>query len=249
MKKLKFLIAGGLVLSLTSACMPRQAIKYPMDDITTSTNSPFAKAVLAVKPFEDHRKPLRTDCPSTKVSKIEKGEKTFYFNCDNHYKSDSIAQDITKIITEHLNKSQIFEKAILADVPPSDADYLLTGQISKFEGLKEYKLSAVVASSFGLIGALVNLANDSNFEGTTTFDNLELIRTKDNIVIWHGDITGHIEGADTVDSYGWSSYWKANFSLKEANAKLVSQLNSININAIQANDTKNAAIKETVNAK
>lgn len=230
MKKLKFLIAGGLVLSLTSACMPRQAIKYPMDDITTSTNSPFAKAVLAVKPFEDHRKPLRTDCPSMEVSKIEKEEKTFYFNCDNHYKSDLIAQEITKKVTDHLNKSQLFEKVILVDVPPSDADYFLTGHISKFEGLKEYKLSAVIASSFGLIGALLNLANDSNFEATTTFDNLQLIRTKDKVVIWRGDITGHIEGADTVDPYGWSSYLKANFSLKEANAKLVSQLSSININ-------------------
>jgi len=241
MKKLKLVIIGFLVAS-TSGCMPRQAIKYSMDDIPTSTNSPFAKTTVTVKPFKDDRKPLRTDCPSMEVSKIEKGEQTFYYNCDNHYKSDSVAKEITNKLTDHINQARIFEKAILADVPSPEADYLLTGQITKFDGLKEYKLSAVVASSFGIFGALVNLANDSSFEATATFNNVQLIRTKDGAVIWNGNITGHIEGADTVDSYGWASYRKANLALKEANTKLVAELLNIKVNSLPAEEGRGALL-------
>lgn len=233
MKRLCCLIVICVIAASASACMPRQAIKYSMADISTSSNSPFAQSILAVKPFEDLRKPLRTDCPRTEVSKIEKDGRTFYYNCDNHYKSDSITQEITKTITEHIVTSRLFEHVILTDGRPPDADYLLTGRVSKFDGLKEYKLSAVVASSFGLFGALVNLGNDSNYEATTELNGIQLLRLKDNTVIWSGDITGHIEGADTVDPYGWSSYGKANLSLKEAAVKLVNNLGLLPVNGIQ----------------
>jgi hypothetical protein len=241
MKKLKYLIIGFLVAS-TSACTHRQVVKYSMDDIPSLTNSPFAKAVVAVKPFKDDRKPLLIDCPSMEVSKIEKGEKTYYYNCDNRYKTDSLAKEISNKLVDHINRAHVFEKAILADVPSSEADYLLTGQLSKFDGLKEYKLGAVVASSFGLLGALVNLANDSDFEATTIFDNVQLIRTKDGAVIWNGNITGHIEGADTVDPYGWSAYWKANLSLKEANAKLITEFVNIKVNPLQVGEVPSALL-------
>jgi len=241
--RLSYLMVICFVATSTSACMPRQSIKYPTDDITTSPNSSFSNAVLAVKPFADIRKPLRSDCPSMEVSKIEKDEKTYYYNCDNHYKSDSVTKEISKAVTDHINHTHLFEQAILSDVSPPNADYLLTGQVSKFDGLKEHKLGAVVASSFGLFGALINLAMDSNYEATTTLDGLQLIRLKDNSVIWSGNVTGHVEGEDTVDAYGWSAYWKANLSLKAATANLVKNLANLKVNAIQTQNIQPSSEK------
>lgn len=207
-----------------AACMPRQAIKYSMDDVTILSASPFEKAILAVKSFEDSRKPLTTDCPKMDVSQIKKGDKSFYYNCDNFYKTDSVTREITGMIVSHLKQSHIFKEVLLVDTPPSNADYLLTGKVSRFDGLKERSVGAVVAAQFGLLGALVNLARDNAYEGTTVFDDVRLISLKDNSVIWNSNIIGHIEGSDTVDPYGWSCYWKANLSLKEANTNLLNSL-------------------------
>lgn len=213
-----------VVVVFASGCAPRQSIKYSMDDVTGLNNSPFAQSTLVLKTFGDHRKPLETDCKKFDVSTVRKNEKLYYYNCDNHYKSDSIARDITKVVAEHINKSKLFREVVLEDIPPSSAEYLLMGNITKFDGLKQFSVGSVVAAQFGLLGALVNLAIDSNYEATTVLDGLQLVRLKDNTVLWKGDVTGHIEGADMADAYGWTSYHKANQSLKEANSKLVISL-------------------------
>lgn len=218
------LILICILVAPLAACMPRQAIKYTMNDIAIVSDSPFEHAILAVKPFEDSRKPLTTDCPKMDVSQIKKEDKSFYYNCDNFYKTDSVTREITGTIVSHLKQSHIFKEVLLVDTPPSNADYLLTGKISRFDGLKEHSLGAVVTAQFGLLGALVNLARDNAYEGTTTFDDVKLISLKDNSLIWNSNIIGHIEGFDTVDPHGWSCYWKANLSLKEANANLVNSL-------------------------
>ncbi|GFO56840.1 hypothetical protein GMSM_38470 [Geomonas sp. Red276] len=210
---------------LLAACMPRQSIQYPVTDIVAVPDSPFDKAILAVKPFQDGRKPLMTNCPDMGVGQIQKDGKTFYYNCDNSYKTDSVTREISAMMVAHLKESHLFKDVLLADsAVPSDADYLLTGQVSKFDGLKEYSSGAVVAAQFGLLGALVNLAQNNPYEGTTVLDDVKLIRLKDNSVIWSGQITGHIEGTDTVDPSGWSCYTKANLSLREANGNLVNSL-------------------------
>lgn len=224
MKRISLLVTVCSLAFAISACMPRQAIKYSLDDVATTANSQFAKTTLAIRPFVDRRQPLKSDCPGMEVSKIEREEKTFYYNCDNHYKTDSVTREMTKAITDHLDRTRLFEKVILVDTEAQNADYLLTGQVTRFDGLKEYRLGAVVAAQFGLIGALINLAVDSSFEATTSLDGLQLIRLKDNAVVWKGGVTGHIEGADPVDPYGWASYRKANLSLKEAGTKLANSL-------------------------
>jgi len=195
-----------------------------MEDIAVVPDTPFENAILAVKPFEDARKPLITDCPMVDISQLKKDGKRFYYNCDNLYKKESVARDITMTIVNHLWHTHIFKEVLLVDTSPPNADYLLTGKVSRFDGLKEHDFGAVAAAQFGILGALLNLARDSAYEGTTTFDDVKLISLKDNSLVWSGNITGHIEGSDTVDAHGLSCYRKANLSLKEADFNLVNSL-------------------------
>lgn len=228
-------VCAVLCLIVTSACAPRQTIKYPLDDVSAIPNSQFAKSVLAIKPFVDKRNPLQTDCPRFDVSTVVKNDTRYYYNCDNHYKTESVAREVANAVAEHIKYSKLFDNAIVTDVPTPAADYLLTGRMAKFDGLKEFSVGSIVAAQFGLIGALVNLAMiDSKYEATTAFEGLEIVRLKDNVVVWRGDITGHIDGADTADPYGWSAYWKADLSLKDATSKLVSNLAQLTPNPLGA---------------
>ncbi|MCM0080449.1 hypothetical protein L4X63_02490 [Geomonas sp. Red32] len=219
---------NGLVLAsvlglLLAACMPRQTIKYPLDDVTALQGSPFEKAILVVRPFQDHRKPLTNTCSEGTVAQITKDDKAFFYNCDNNYDS-GVTTEISSMMAAHLRQSGLFKEVLVVDTVPAGADYLMTGNVSKFDGLKEQSTAAAVASQFGLLGALVNVANKNAYEGTTAFEEVKLIRLKDNTVVWSGDVIGHIEGTDIADAYGWSCYSKANLSLKEANGNLVSSL-------------------------
>jgi hypothetical protein len=239
MKRFIYLTAIFLIAVSATACI-KKSIKYSMDDVSVLSNSPFANVTLAVKPFEDQRKPL-ADCSGfgSDIAKIDKDGKTFYYNCDKFYRSDSIALEITKTVTNHMNYSHLFNQVFLSDVPAPTSDYLLIGKVSRFDGLKEYKVGAEIAQGFGLIGALINLAFKSDYEGTTNLDGLQLIRVKDKVVIWEGDVTGHIEGKDTVDPYGWISYQHANLSLKEATNNLINNLVKLNENSALSDNKQN----------
>ena len=164
---------------------------------------------------------------SSNATTLDQNGKTYYYNCDDFYKVASVTFEITKAATKHIDHSRLFKQVVLSEVPPPDADYLLTGKVSKFDGLKESSVGAVIAQSFGLVGALINLARKNDYEGTTDFDGLQLIRLNDHALIWEGNISGHINGRDTVDPYGWDSFKKANLSLKEAVTKLINTLNTL----------------------
>lgn len=218
------LIVICLTAALTTGCMPRQAIKYPMNGISTPSNGPFANAILTVKPLADTRKPLTKDYQYDGPGTIEKDGKEFFYNSDHWYKSDSVATEITKAMADHIRQAGIFREVIMSDATVTNADYYLTGQVSKFDGLREYRTAAAISQSFGLVGALFTVSMKTSYEATTTLEGLQLIRAKDSVLIWSGDVTGHIEGEESADPYGWSAYWKANLSLKEAVDKLLKNL-------------------------
>ncbi len=60
-------------------------------------------------------------------------------------------------------------------------------------------------------------------------DEIKLKRTKDDYIVWQGNVEGRIEEEDYADAYGWSTYQNANLSLKEAVNKLIEKLKTVQL--------------------
>lgn len=213
-------VAGLLALTGCS-----QQITYPLDDIPKAVNSPFAGNTLGVEAFRDVReKPSEKQAWYEEKRKTQRGGKDWWFNNDQEYKNKCVAPWITEMIVKHLNQSGLFRSVTLKEKATSDTDYILQGEIQKFEGYKEPSVAAQVGAQFGLIGAIATAGVTSRYEATTVLINVKLIRKDSQETIWQGVVEGKIEGEDYADAYGWSAYIKANLSLKEAVNHLIDEL-------------------------
>ncbi len=212
-------LTGLLVLSGCS-----QPITYSLDDIPRAVNSPFADNTLGVETLEDVREPSKRP-PWYEEQRITQREgKDWWFNDDREYKNKCVAPWITEMVVKHLNQSGLFHSVTLKEKAKSDTDYILQGEIKKFEGYKAKSIAAQIGAQLGLIGALATAGVTSQYEATTVFNNVKLIRRDSQETIWQGVIEGKIEGDDYADAYGWSAYAKANESLKEAVNQLIDKL-------------------------
>ena len=225
-KDLYGMIALAVVIAATG-CMPNHTIKYPLDDVTRVPHSLFADSTLVVKPLADTRSPLATNCAPTGIAVVKRNDKEFYYNCDVHYKKGAPAE-IALAMTNHIKNSGLFKDVAFDQDQQITGDYVLTGQLAKFDGLRETHLGATIASQFSLLGLPFMAFMKSDFEATTELNDVKLIRVKDGATIWSGKASGHTQGTEMADPYGWSAYQKADLSLKEATQKVIDAISSAN---------------------
>lgn len=220
-KGILLILTGLLVLTGCS-----QQITYSLDGIPKAVNSTFTSNTLGVEAFKDVRvKPSNKQALFGKVQRVtQRGGKDWWFNDDREYKNQCVAPWITEMIVKHLNQSELFRSVTLKENATSDTDYILQGEIKKFEGYKEKSIGAEIGAQFGLIGAIATAGITNQYEATTVLNNVKLIRRDSQETIWQSVIEGKIEGEDYADAQGWSAYEKANLSLKDAVNQLIDEL-------------------------
>lgn len=214
------------VVIVATGCMPNHTIKYPLDDITRIPHSLFANSTLIVKPLVDARSPLVTNCNPTSIAVVKRNDREFYYNCDVHYKTRA-PTEIALAMIDHIKKSGLFKDVAFGQDQQITGDYVLTGQVAKFDGLRETHLGATIAAQFSLLGLPFMAFMKSDFEATTELNDVKLLRVKDGATVWSGKTSGHIQGTEMADPYGWSAYQKADLSLKEATQKVIDGISSI----------------------
>lgn len=223
--KTKMLILIALICCTGCAASFRH-ISYSVKDVPKTPSDKFQGETLAVKTMVDVRETPEYAEVDKKVMGgylVMKNGKSVFTNLG--YKEGVVEAEATKSLLKHIRASGLFQEvyAFLEDI---QADFLLEGKISKFESFQEKSDVTTVASSgiFGCLGPIATMWVKSKFEGEACFDDLKLIRTADNLVVWEGTACGRVEGEDWADPEGNLVYEKANLSLKEAVTNLLKQL-------------------------
>jgi hypothetical protein len=157
---------------------------------------------------------------------VKRNDNEFYYNCDVHYKKGA-PSEIALAMADHIRSAGLFKEVAFGQNEQVTGDYVLTGQLARFDGLRETHLGAVIAQSFSLLGYPFLLMMKSDYEATTELNEVNLVRVKDGATIWSGKANAHIQGTEMADPYGWTAYEKADLSLKQATQKVIDGISSI----------------------
>jgi hypothetical protein len=216
LKRLSSLLS--LMILFVSGCAVNKKIAYPVADIAPISSDRFSSSVVMVKPLVDERHPVAKAGETTRPAMVKRDDSNWWFyNSDDHYRSEPVAAQVTRMLIEHLNASHLFQNARpYDDNARSEAQWMLEGRITTFDAYKQRSMATQVGAQFGLIGALFTSGVQSEFEATTVLSNMKLTNTATNEVIWEGAARSTIRGMDSADPYGWAVYAVANASLKQA---------------------------------
>jgi len=227
MKKVFPAVVALAVVVTGAGCLPNHTIKYSLDDVARVSRSTFAESTLVVKPLVDARHPLVAvaDCARNEIAVVTRNDREFYYNCDVHYKTGAPAE-VAQAMSDHIKKSGLFKDVAFGQGPQITGDYILSGELAKFEGLRETHLGATIAAQFSLLGLPFMAFMRSDYEATTELNDMKLVRVKDGATIWSGRESGHLQGTEMADPYGWTAYEKADLSLKEATQKIIADISS-----------------------
>ncbi|MBI5098595.1 MAG: hypothetical protein HZB30_05090 [Nitrospirae bacterium] len=216
------------IIFLASGCV-KQQIAYRLDDVARIQSSSFAPFTLAVAEFKDIRQgPIKENKWYKDDRTTLKDGRDYFFNDPDYYKDKVISPWITEMIVKHIDQAGLFKSTkLLSDNP--NTDFILEGNIQRFEGFKEPSIGAQIGQQFGLIGALMTLGLKSTYEGTTILIDVQLKKRSTDEILWTGTAEGRVEGEDFADAYGWSAYQKANESLKVAVNELIDKFMTVSV--------------------
>ncbi|GEM_PF-2028498 len=223
----------GLIGIFLSGCASYK-VDYSLKDVPHLSGGYFANYDLTVKEFEDVRTPFEQnriqDPLGPGPKKIVKDGKTWFYNSENHYKSHVVAPWVTQMIVKHLDASMLFERVKFYDGRVPQKGFLLEGKIKKFEAFKERSMGAETAKYFGLAGGLAILGMRAEYTAVTILTEVTLTDVRNSKLLLQETFEGKVEGTDMADLYGWTVYYRASLSLKEAVNKLIGSLEQVGRN-------------------
>ena len=217
MKKYLFILPLFLI-----SCASQKVI-YKTDDISISSsvkNYPISVGVIL---FGD----LRLQNDSDRVlfdnqRQIKLNGKQTCINAEKHYKKDSVAMQFTRMLVEHLNRSNIFQKVYFCK--NSTKDYYITGNLKSFIGIQDFSSKALVGAQFGLIGALATAGAKTPANITIEITDLKLHKQNGEIVRDFGNFSKTYSEDLHADAYCWCIYANINNKLKEFNSELIEKI-------------------------
>ena len=222
----------GFILILLFGCSYTQQITYSLATVTPVSRSSFSNFSLTVKPFEDIRNPILRKGAWDAPAEVKRFERTWYYNSEDHYKNNTVTPWISKQIARHINASHLFKKVREESEDAEPSDFILEGKIKEFDAFKQFSAGGSALTPEGMkiesiSDLLSSFSRPTEFEATTLFVDVKLIKVSSQEVVWQGNVFGHLKGENASDSHGWTVYQFANESLKMAIENLISVLESL----------------------
>ncbi len=231
MKKIILILA---VTILFSSCATRK-VHYSLTDVPDLSRHYFSNHNLTVKEFKDLREPDSTRFNFLskgiiyQADAITKGGRKWYVNSNKYYQSHSVTSSVTKMIANQIKASHLFRSVALYDNAEPTKEFVLEGEIEKFDAYKESSAATKIGMNFGAVGALATLGVKTRYEAITVLTHIKLVDTQRNEIVWQGTVEGKMEGQDYADPYGWAVYDKASQSLKVAVNNLLRELAKLHL--------------------
>ncbi len=212
-----------------AGCTVNQKIAYNLNDVTLPQETKPIAATVEVRILKDNRmnweenSVLFNQGPQTKIN-----GKQLCINAEKHYKKDSVVNQITKLIVEHFNKSQLFQQTYYNQ--NSNAKYYLTGTLNSFYSEEEFSSGVAIGSSFGLLGALATSGIKTPGRVVIEISDLKLFSKDGTLIKDFGNFYKEYKENFRPDASCWCAYWNANEMLKDFNTHLVEKIRNEMLN-------------------
>ncbi len=205
-------------------CTASQKIVYPTREVQVNQPVKTIPMRVDIRILEDNRAAFDANgilFEKPRQVKIEK--KNYCINSEKHYaKKDTVVTQLTKLMTDHFNEVQLFERAFYGN--GSQGDYYLTGTLNSFYGKQEFSKKAAVGAQFGLIGALATSGATTPGEIVIELANIRLYKNDGTLVKDFGTFYKEYNDDFSADAYCWCIYWNMNEMLMDFNTQLVEKI-------------------------
>lgn len=207
------------------SCTISQKIVYKTNDLNVPQNVQTIPAIVEVRIFEDNRGKLEENLVLfNNPRQIKINGKLTCINSEIHYQKDTVSAQISRMLVEHFNKSQLFTNSYYKE--GHNSNYYLTGSLNSFYAEQEFSTAAAVGASFGLIGALATAGIKTPGKIIIDISDLKLY-TKDNTLVKDlGSFYKEYKDDFPADANCWCVYWNSNDKLKDFNSFLVEKIRS-----------------------
>jgi hypothetical protein len=216
MKKILFILPF-----LVTSCVMNQKISYRTDDIT---GAPATLPVMVeIRVFDDNRATIEENTilfNSPRQVRLD-GKQTC-LNSEKHYRRDTVANQVSRMMVEHFNKARLFRMTFYDRSEHSN--YYLTGSLNSFYAEQEFSTAKAVGAQFGLIGALATAGVKTPGKVIIDVSDLKLCRKDGTVVKDFGSFYKEYNDDFKADSACWCAYWTANEMLKDFNSHLIEKI-------------------------
>lgn len=206
-----------------AGCTVSQKIVYKTDDISASQTIKPIPANVEIRVLKDNRASLNENAILfTNPNETRFEGKLTCINAEKHYKKDSVASQITRLMVEHFNKAKLFEMTFYGQ--SSYSDYYITGTLNSFYGEQQFSKAAAAGSRFGLIGALATAGVKTPGKIVIDISDLKLFKQDGTLIKDFGNFYKEYKDDFRVDAYCWCIYSNVNEKLKDFNTHLIEKI-------------------------
>lgn len=204
-------------------CTISQKITYNTEELSAPRSVELIPAMVNVKILKDNRTNIESNSllfNNPRQIKLD-GEMTC-INSEKHYKKDTVANMITKMMVKHFNHARLFKMSYYNDNRYND--YYLTGKLNQFYGQQKFSTAAAVGAQFGLMGALATAGVKTPGKMVIEISDLKLYKKDGTLVKDFGSFYKEYEGEYKADAACWCIYWNMNEKLKDFNTHMIKKI-------------------------
>jgi hypothetical protein len=211
-----------LLLFLTS-CIANQWITYPVSDIAPPEKAATIPIRVDVTILMDNRKNIEQNkILFSNPREVSINKKRVCINSETHYRKEAVAEQITKLLVEHINQAQLFSIASYQTNPKND--FVLSGTLNSFYGTQEFSDDAAIGAKFGVIGAMSSSYIKSAGKIVIEISDLRLLKKDGSQMIHFGNFRKEYTGDFKADADCWCIYQNMNEKLQDFNALLIEKI-------------------------
>lgn len=219
MKKLIVLLSPLFFIG----CTVSQKIVYKTDDVAAPPANKPIPAMVEVRILDDNRPNMEENALLfNNPRQVKLDGKQICINSEKHYKKDTVANEVTKMMVEHFNKARLFDMAFYKH--NNNSDYYLTGTLNSFYGEQEFSTGAAVGAGFGLIGALATAGIKTPGKIVIDVSDVKLYKKDGTLVKDFGNFYKEYKDDFKADASCWCAYWNINVMLKDFNTHMIEKI-------------------------
>lgn len=206
-------------------CTVSQKIAYKTADLEVTQPVKTIPMRVDIRVLEDNRAAFDANgLLFTNPRQVRIDKKNYCINAEKHYAKDTVVTQLTKLMTDHFNQAQLFEKAFYGN--SNQGDYYLTGTLNSFYGKQEFSKKAAVGAQFGLIGALATSGAKSPGEVVIELADIRLYKNDGTLVKDFGTFYKEYNDDFSADTACWCIFGNINELLRDFNTQLVEKIRS-----------------------
>lgn len=211
---------------LLAGCAVNQKIAYRLDTLAPFYSRGTIPVNVEFRELTDIRATNQDNAVFlTKSKEYRSDSARLYINSEKHYVKEPVSRQVSRMAAEHLNASGLFRSVTFGDC--AGCEYYISGNLYQFTGYQKISVGSMIASQFGLIGALAASGNTTPGVVTIIISDLGLYRKDGTLIKDMGTFKADYCEEFPVDAYGWCIYWNVNAKLASYNSTLVKTIESI----------------------